>query len=140
MLGRFLRKFVGTRASAPEAYGWNRAARKAKRTKKQKKDKFAAWLKENPEGTFDQFYVESVVEALAGKKNHASLGPTLKEHQRPDRAQSVVERWLSRGIQPSDTVVDYGCGTLRLGRILIEFLDPDRYIGLDIDHRILAAG
>lgn len=143
MLGRFLQKFVGMRANSLQSqptHAAKNAFAKPKRNPKPKKDKFAKWLKENPEGTFDQFYVESVVEALAGKKNHASLGPALKKHQRPDRAQSVVERWLARGIQPNDTVVDYGCGTLRLGRILIEFLDPDRYVGLDIDHRILAAG
>jgi SAM-dependent methyltransferase len=142
MLGRFLQKFVGTRANSLQSqptHAANRAARKAKRAKKQKKDKFVAWLKENPEGTFDQFYVETVIAALDGKRNHASLGPTLKQ-RRPDYAQSVVDQWLTRGIEPSDTVVDYGCGTLRLGRNLIEFLDPDRYVGLDIDHRILAAG
>jgi SAM-dependent methyltransferase len=72
-------------------------------------------------------------------KSHSSLGPNL----RPGRlasARRTFERLLTYGIRPDDTVVDYGCGTLRLGTLFIEYLQADRYIGLDIDKRILAAG
>src|SRR5262249_41100784 len=31
-----------------------------------------------------------------------------------------------------DKVVDYGCGSLRIGGHFIRFLDPDRYYGLDV--------
>ena len=43
-------------------------------------------------------------------------------------------------MRPSDVVVDYGCGTLREGIHLIRYLDAGRYIGLDIDERVLNAG
>jgi hypothetical protein len=102
-------------------------------------DKFAAWLEQNPSGTFEQFYAESAVRSLKDGKIHSSLGPTLKPGRR-EHARRVADEWLGWGIRPSDTVVDYGCGTLRIGRLLIEFLDADRYIGLDIDDRILAVG
>jgi hypothetical protein len=72
-------------------------------------------------------------------KSHSSLGPNL----RPGRlasARRTFERLLTYGIRPDDTVVDYGCGTLRLGTLFIEYLQADRYIGLCIDKRILAAG
>jgi SAM-dependent methyltransferase len=72
-------------------------------------------------------------------KSHSSLGPNL----RPGRlasARRTFERLLTYGIRPDDTVVDYGCGTLHLGTLFIEYLQADRYIGLDIDKRILAAG
>lgn len=106
---------------------------------KPNKDKFAIWLDQNPAGTFEQFYADSVAKALAGEKIHSSLGPAIKPG-RLQNAHRIVRAWRSCGVSPSDKVVDYGCGTLRLGRLLIEFLDADRYIGLDIDDRILDAG
>ena len=72
-------------------------------------------------------------------KSHSSLGPNLRLG-RLASARRTFERLLTYGIRPDDTVVDYGCGTLRLGTLFIEYLQADRYIGLDIDKRILAAG
>jgi hypothetical protein len=115
----------------------NKAATKA--GKEPSADKFEAWLAENPGGTFQQFYVEGVEGALAGKKSHASLGPAPNARAL-NRARVTVDRWIAKGIQPGDLVVDYGCGSLRIGRLLIEYLESDRYIGLDLDERILAAG
>jgi SAM-dependent methyltransferase len=107
--------------------------------KAKKKDKFAAWLEENQGGSFTQFYAESVLDALSGKRKHASLGPKLVEGSE-DHARKRFDELVAQGIKPSDTVVDYGCGTLRLGVHFIDYLDADRYVGLDIDDRIIAAG
>jgi cyclopropane fatty-acyl-phospholipid synthase-like methyltransferase len=100
---------------------------------------FGLWSLRNPELSFKQFYAECAASSLAINKSHSSLGPNL----RPGRlasAHRTFERLLAYGIRPDDTVVDYGCGTLRLGALFIEYLEADRYIGLDIDRRILAAG
>ena len=35
------------------------------------------------------------------------------------------------GLEETDAVLDFGCGSLRLGRSLIPFLRPGRYYGLD---------
>jgi cyclopropane fatty-acyl-phospholipid synthase-like methyltransferase len=112
---------------------------RSKKDGKVKKDQFALWLKDNPSGTFKEFYAESVTDALLGKKSHASLGPKLTTRS-IDKARRVFDEVIAQRIRPSDTLVEYGCGTLRLGMLLIEFLEPDRYIGLDIDERILASG
>ena len=101
--------------------------------------KLALWSLKNPESSFKHFYAESVANALSGEKNHSSLGPNLKPG-RIAEARHTFSKLVNKGIQPSDTLVDYGCGTLRLGALFIEFLEPDRYIGLDIDERILAMG
>lgn len=107
--------------------------------KAKKKDKFAAWLEKNQGGSFTQFYAESVLDALSGKRRHASLGPKLVQGSE-DHAHKRFDELVAQGIRPSDMVVDYGCGTLRLGAHFIDYLDADRYIGLDIDDRIIAAG
>jgi SAM-dependent methyltransferase len=129
MIGRFLRKPLDKL----------RAGRAPEKDKKRKEGRFAAWLEKNPTGTFEQFYAEKAARAATLGKPHASLGSTLKPGSL-ERARQVVDGWLTWGIRPSDTVVDYGCGTLRLGRLLIEFLEPGHYIGLDLDQRILTTG
>jgi hypothetical protein len=100
---------------------------------------YAVWAWRNPGKTFKQYYAESVTAALEGKKTHASLGPQLKTGG-SEAARRTFNQLIGLGISPSDTLVDYGCGTLRVGRSFIEFLEPDRYIGMDIDDRILDAG
>jgi len=44
------------------------------------------------------------------------------------------------GLTPSTKVLDIGCGTLRLGRNLIPFLDPGNYHGIEPAKRWLDAG
>ena len=70
MLGRFFSR-IGAKPGGTKTK--NKAAKKA--GKEPSADKFEVWLAENPGGTFQQFYVQSVEGALAGKKSHASLGP-----------------------------------------------------------------
>ena len=101
--------------------------------------KLALWSLQNPGSSFKQFYVDSVARALVGEKVHSSLGPNLK----PGRIASARRNFnkiVNEGVRPGDTLIDYGCGTLHLGALFIEFLEADRYIGLDIDERILAVG
>lgn len=100
---------------------------------------YLVWSRRNPGKTFKDYYAESVGAALAGKKQHASLGPVLKTG-RNETALRTFKELIAQGISPADTLVDYGCGTLRVGRPFIEFLEPDRYIGMDIDQRIIDVG
>jgi hypothetical protein len=49
------------------------------------------------------------------------------------RARSeVLDVLLSHGLKPSHTVVDYGCGSFRLGVPVIAYLEPGKYWGLDV--------
>jgi hypothetical protein len=38
---------------------------------------------------------------------------------------------VDRGLAPSDTLIDVGCGSLRGGAKFIRYLDPSRYLGID---------
>src|SRR5262249_38259838 len=99
--------------------------------------KFFFWSLRNPGRSFQNFYADGIARAFANKKQHASLGPYLK----PGSAQSAkgTFNWLLRqGVRPHDIVVDYGCGTLRIGAHFVQYLDADCYIGMDIDERILS--
>ena len=101
--------------------------------------KFALWSLRNPGASFKQFYAESAANSFAINKSHSSLGPNLKPGSLAS-ARRTFDKFIKYGIRPNHTVVDYGCGTLRVGALFIEFLEADRYIGLDLDERILAAG
>ena len=100
---------------------------------------FALWSFRNPGASFKEFYADSVADAVAGKEQHPSLGPDLKPGG-TSGALNTFNKLVSQGIRPSDTLVDYGCGTLRVGSLFIEHLEAGHYIGMDIDQRILAAG
>lgn len=101
--------------------------------------KFALWSLRHPGCPFKQFYAECTANSLAKNKNRSSLGPSLKPG-RATSARHTFDKFLAHGLQPNDVVVDYGCGTLRLGVLFMTFLEAEHYVGLDIDDRILAVG
>ena len=84
-------------------------------------------------------YADRVIDRLDAGTVHASLGPKLKTGS-ADRARKKVNWLVKTGLKPNHFVVDYGCGTLRVGALLIAYLEPDRYCGLDIDQRFLDIG
>ena len=44
------------------------------------------------------------------------------------------------GLQPHHTLLDAGCGPFRVGRLLIGYLDPERYTGFDGSRNLLTRG
>jgi SAM-dependent methyltransferase len=42
------------------------------------------------------------------------------------------------GLTPEHTVLDIGCGPLRGGIVLIEYLDPEKYVGFDVRPEVVA--
>ena len=117
------------------------AMRKSWRRFRKRRADFGAynrWLTNHPSSTFKEFYVHTIMGHLVGEGGrHSTLGADpIWEKQ----GEEVLLRLTQLGLRPSDVVVDYGCGTLREGIHLIRYLDTGRYIGLDIDERILSAG
>lgn len=44
------------------------------------------------------------------------------------------------GLREQHRVLDFGCGSLRLGRLLIPYLAPERYFGVEPETRLVKAG
>jgi SAM-dependent methyltransferase len=51
----------------------------------------------------------------------------------------VLSYMKAVGLQPHHRLLDFGCGTLRTGRYLIDYLDSGRYAGVDISRGAIAA-
>jgi cyclopropane fatty-acyl-phospholipid synthase-like methyltransferase len=52
----------------------------------------------------------------------------------------LLDILLTHGLKPGHVVVDYGCGSFRLGKALIEHQDPGCYWGLDVIDEFLESG
>lgn len=46
----------------------------------------------------------------------------------------------ANGLETHSRVLDVGCGSLRIGRYLVSFLEPGHYTGIDLSTGILGAG
>jgi len=47
---------------------------------------------------------------------------------------------IGQGLQPHDVLLDVACGSLRAGRLFIDYLEPGNYLGLDHNRWLIRAG
>lgn len=66
---------------------------------------------------------------------HKGLFARWREHQ-----EWQFEMLLEHGLKPHHHVLDVGCGVLRLGLPLVEYLDDDRYCGIDVREAYIRLG
>lgn len=52
----------------------------------------------------------------------------------------ALRQCVAHGLQPDSTLIDVGCGALRAGIWLIDYLDPYRYCGIEPSDAYLATG
>ncbi len=104
----------------------------------------------HPGATYGEFYGWFNSRYLASGKRHMSLQTVetvaAGNHQRAFSAKSIALTneiyglLLEHGLERDHTCVDYGCGSLRIGEKLIDFLEPGRYIGMDVVDTFFNAG
>jgi SAM-dependent methyltransferase len=51
--------------------------------------------------------------------------------------QMQFDYLVKHGLQPSDRILEIGCGNLRAGRLLIDYLEVGNYYGIDISSDVL---
>ncbi len=90
---------------------------------------------------FKNFYISRAKKTLSDKSKHPTLGGAWENDAKQLQNREMIFKFLvEQGLKKSDKLVDYGCGSLRIGSKLIEFLDPGRYIGFDITDRFYKLG
>lgn len=85
--------------------------------------------------TFGQFYATTVLEQVKAGASHQTLGANLKTAEDWSSAGRLKYELLCNlsGVSHADArVVDYGCGSLRIGQHFIRALNPGHYLGLDV--------
>ena len=70
-------------------------------------------------------------------KRHALVGPA---HLWKMKREFQIGFLRARGLEPQHRLIDVGCGTLRGGIPLIEYLDTGNYTGLDVRQEALDEG
>lgn len=105
------------------------------------RDEFHDFQRRHPGATYRDFYVAKVSAQLDRGKPHATLGKCPKHHGDVEEwGRGPFERLVNFGLQPDHVVVDYGCGSLRVGRHVMRYVRPGAYWGLDITMRFIDEG
>jgi len=71
------------------------------------------------------------------ERRHELVGPS--DVWRIKRAFQI-DFWRAAGLMPADYLLDLGCGTLRGGIPLIDYLQRGRYVGIDVRKHALNEG
>lgn len=116
--------------------------------KKEKWDAaFRAFQRENPGATFGHYYAARVADKLAARKAHPTIGGRIKSSKDGDEVdfrKAGARRFRNFrdavGLKPHHRVIDYGCGSLRVGLHLMDFLEPGHYFGLDVTTQFIDVG
>ena len=108
-------------------------------------DDYTSYLKQNPNRKFSDYYVEKLKSIIAKDEEHTALGSRLtKQGSVVDfwhAGEAEFEQYWNRlDMKPDHRVIDYGCGSLRLGVHLINSLEPGNYYGIDLTHDFLPPG
>ena len=77
---------------------------------------------------------------LKGKQWHRHFVGSVGEKRWTAMGLAQLELLKKHGMTPSSTLLDVGCGSLRFGVHAIPFLEPGRYIGLDVAVRLIRMG
>lgn len=88
--------------------------------------------------SFQSYYLKKQENRI---ESNDTAGKNIDDQEKARRVgQKYLDFLVSRGLQPEDTVVDWGCGSLRVGRELIRYLNQDRYYGVDISELFIEKG
>lgn len=99
--------------------------------------RYIGWRLKHPFAPYEDYYVYVVMHKIREGAGHPAIGSSA----RPVRQHSELLEFLQRyGLQQNDIAVDYGCGSLRLGRAVIDYLEPGHYWGIDITDEFYGLG
>ena len=106
---------------------------------------FEGFLKLHPDASYADFYVARLREVISSEGSHRSLGRNLRDAtgEVPFLEAGRNEflnylKWF--GIEPNHRIVDYGCGSLRIGIHFLSYLEKGNYFGLDVTRDFIDLG
>jgi hypothetical protein len=118
--------------------------------------RYRIWRLRNPGTSHGDYYAARVIRRLDRGDGHSTLGtaerpaPSRRSTRGATRTDGKLDLWQrglgifaflkSYGVEPQHKVVDYGCGSLRIGMHFIDHLAPGRYWGVDVTRRFFEDG
>ena len=103
--------------------------------------RYYSWRLQNPKKSFHEYYVSTISHRINNDKTHPTLGTNIKDSKRYYETAKIEKEFLiEQGLLPEHIFVDYGCGSLRLGSVLIEYINKGNYIGLDVTNEFFELG
>lgn len=91
------------------------------------------WKLRNPGRPYGAFYADYIARRIARGERHPSLSQApMDPALYVEGARKRVDFLREHGLNSSTRFVDYGCGGLRVGKLLIPALDAGCYWGVDI--------
>jgi|SRR5580692_7639957 ubiquinone/menaquinone biosynthesis C-methylase UbiE len=87
---------------------------------------------------FIQYYARVVDYNAAYVSPDLAVGSSSREHWM-EIGKFQFDYLVGHGLKPHHRFLDVGCGNLRLGSMLIAYLNPNCYVGVDISPRIVCA-
>ena len=99
--------------------------------------RYPLWRVRHPLSPYERYYAWVVTRKLKRGRAHPAIGPTAKA-ARGEREMIAV--LLRHGLAPHHTFVDYGCGSLRLGKPFVALLAPGKFWGFDLAQEFLDEG
>jgi SAM-dependent methyltransferase len=109
----------------------------------------ADYRREHPDASFAQFYVDKALASIRAGQAHSTLGLRLLARSPEgtgdadffEAGRAAFERYRRiLGVEPRHRVLDYGCGSLRVGIHFLEYLDIGHYMGLDVTRDYIDIG
>ncbi len=89
----------------------------------------------------EQHYIDVLSRRMDEGWEHSTLGPKIRDEA---YTRAKAERWSQRmidfGLQPHHLCVEYGCGSLWAAEPIIRYLEPGKYVGLDITDKFYEYG
>lgn len=106
---------------------------------------FNAYRAAHPESSFSDFYRFNMLERLARGERLSAIGFTTQSTHGvrafAEGGEKVAKTYIATyGIRPEHRLLDYGCGSLRIGSHFISYLNARKYVGMDIAPEFLDIG
>lgn len=99
----------------------------------QETEEIQALARSQSRRSYGQFYAESTRRNIDAGAPHPTLGlATVNRSHVQARAQRILADFKQAGCAPHHVVVDYGCGSLWVGEVFMDYLEPGNYVGLDL--------
>ncbi|HVI86940.1 MAG TPA: hypothetical protein VM659_01500 [Dongiaceae bacterium] len=95
------------------------------------------WRMRNLSTPYEQYYADVVGRKLRRHGDHPAIGAQAQAIRTSTELLDIMRR---HGMQPHHRFVDYGCGSLRLGKAVVDFLEPGKFRGMDVTQQFLDLG